>query len=185
MRKYIDLTHTIQEGMITAPAPWHPPVEISQLGRHCLEGRESYKLVLGSHKGSYEKITPEDLINSGVQIEKGDRIIIRTGWYKHWGTQKFFREYPCFTPEAAQYLVDKGIRLISMDMPSPDNPLDKLEPGQPNPMHYAFLSKGIFINEYLTNLDEIPVDEFEFVMLPLKVKGMDGFPVRAVAIIEE
>ena len=72
-----------------------------------------------------------------------------------------------------------------MDMPSPDNPLDKLEPGQPNPMHYTFLSKGIFINEYLTNLDEIPVDEFEFVMLPLKVKGMDGFPVRAVAIIEE
>jgi len=29
------------------------------------------------------------------------------------------------------------------------------------------------------------VDEFEFVMLPLLVKGMDGFPVRAVAIIEE
>lgn len=222
MRKYIDLTHPIHEGMITAPAPWHPPVEVSQLGRHCLEGRESYKVVLGTHtgthmdtpahmvengspridkipldlhfgkakiirleKGSYEKITAEDLIGSGVNIEKGDRIIVRTGWYKTWGTQKFFREYPCFTPEAAQYLIDKGIRLISMDTPSPDDPLDKLEPGQPNPMHYAFLSKGIFINEYLTNLDEIPVDEFEFVMLPLLVQGMDGFPVRAVAIIEE
>ncbi len=222
MRKYIELTHPIEEGMITAPAPWHPVVEIHQIGRHCLEGRESYKVVLGSHTGthmdspahmveggspridkipldlffgkakmlripkeSFGKITKEDIINTGVKIEKGDRIIINTGWYKTWGTQTFFREYPCFTMEAAEYLVEKGIRLISMDMPSPDDPLDKLEPGQPNPLHYEFLSHGVFINEYLDNLDAIPVDEFEFVMLPLLVKNMDGFPVRAVAIIEE
>ena len=64
MRKYIDLTHTIQEGMITAPAPWHPPVEISQLGRHCLEGRESYKLVLGSHTGTHMD-TPAHMVANG------------------------------------------------------------------------------------------------------------------------
>ena len=222
MIKYIELTHPIHEGMITAPAPWHPVVEITQLGRHCLEGRESYKVVLGSHtgthmdtpahmvenagpridkipldlffgqakiirleKGSYEKITAEDLMNSGIAINKGDRIIVRTGWYRHWGTKKFFREYPCFTKEAAEYLVEKGIRLISMDTPSPDDPLDKLEPGQPNPIHYIFLSNGIFINEYLNNLDAVQADEIEFVMLPLLVEGMDGFPVRAVAIVRE
>lgn len=222
MKRYIELTHAIHEGMITAPAPWHPVTEITQLGRHCLEGRESYRITIGTHtgthmdtpahmiegggpridqvpmevffgkakmirleKGSYEKITVKDIEDSGVKIEKGDRIIVRTGWYKHWGTQKFFREYPCFTPEAAQYLVDKGIRLISMDTPSPDNPLDKLEAGQPNPLHVTFLGNGVFINEYLTNLDEINADEFEFVMLPLRVKDADGCPVHAVAIVEE
>jgi arylformamidase len=222
MKKFIELTHPIHEGMITAPAPWHPVVEITQLGRHCLEGRESYKVVLGSHtgthmdspahmvengtprldkvpldiligpakmirleKGSYEKITVKDIENSNIKIEKGDRIVIRTGWYHYWGTKKFFREYPCFTLEAADYLVSKGICYIGMDTPSPDNPLDKLEPGQPNPLHYAFLSNGVLINEYLNNLDAIPVDKFELITLPLLVKDIDGFPVRAVAVIEE
>ena len=222
MKKYIELTHPIEEGMITAPAPWHPVVEITQLGRHCLEGRESYKVVLGSHtgthmdspahmiengsprldkaplhvflgqakmirleKGSFEKISVEDLENSGVEINEGDRIVVRTGWYKHWGTQRFFREYPCFTMEAAQYLVSKKICYIGMDTPSPDDPLDKLEPGQPNPLHYEFLSHGVFINEYLDNLDAIPVDEFELITLPLLIKDIDGFPVRAIAVIEE
>ena len=221
MTKFIDLTHPIHEGMITAPAPWHPVVEVTQFGRHCLEGRESYRVVLGSHtgthmdtpahmvangspridkvpleklicrakmlripKGSFEKITVGDIESTGIEIQKGDKLVVNTGWYHTWGTQQFFREYPCFTPEATQYLVEKGIVGICMDTPSPDDPKDKLEPGQPNPRHYDFLSNGIFIFEYLTNLDEVPVNEFMLITLPLNVKDMDGFPIRAVAIVE-
>ena len=49
MSKIIDLTYDIYEGMLTTPVPWHPVVEISQLGRHNLEGRATSKFILGSH----------------------------------------------------------------------------------------------------------------------------------------
>jgi arylformamidase len=222
VKKYYNLSHPMHEGMITPPAPWHPIVEITQMGRHCLEGRESYRLSFGSHtgthidtpphmvpdsgprvdqiplttligpakmlripKGSYEKITVKDLEDCGVKIEKGDRIVVNTGWYKTWLTQEFFREYPCFTPEAAQWLVDKGVIYIMMDMPSPDDPTEKLVAGQPNPIHYIFLSNGVFISEYVTNLDNIPCNEFDIIALPLLVKDLDGAPTRIVAAVEE
>jgi arylformamidase len=221
MKRFIDLTHPIHEGMITPPAPWHPVVEITQLGRFCLEGRESYKVTFGTHtgthidtpahmiengapridklplevtigpakmlkipKGSYGKITVEDLKNCGVNIEKGDRIVINTGWYKTWGTQKFFREYPHITLEAANWLVEKGVIYVLFDSPSPDDPREKLVAGQPNPVHVVFLSKGVFISEYLTNLDEIPKSEFELIALPLLIKDADGSPTRIVAVVE-
>jgi len=136
-------------------------------------------------KGSFEKITINDLKNCGTDIRKGDRLVLRTSWYKTFNTQKFFREWPCFELEAAQWLIAKGIRMIAMDMPSPDNPLDKLEPGQPNPLHYEFLSNQVIIVEYLNNLDAITVPEFELITLPLLVKDMDGFPIRAIAAWEE
>lgn len=219
MKKYIDLTHPITEGMITAPAPWHPVVEITQLGRHCLEGRESYKITFGSHTGThtdtpahmiegggpridqlpldlligpaklikipkepYGKITVEDFMNCGVEIEKGDRLVLNTGWYKKWGTKEFFREYPHITLEAAKWLVAKEIRYLGMDMPSPDDPQEKLAPGQPNPLHVEFLGNGVIITEYLTNLDLITQEKFELIVLPLLVKDMDGCPTRAVAV---
>jgi kynurenine formamidase len=135
-------------------------------------------------KESYGKITVDDFENCGVIIEKGDRLIVRTGWYKTWGTKKFFAEYPCFTIEAAKWLVKKGIKLIGMDSPSPDDPLDKLAPGQANPMHYEFLNNGIIIVEYLDNLDEITCTNFDCYLLPLLIKDADGCPIRAIASVD-
>jgi len=222
MRRYIDLTHPLHEGMMTFPAPWHPVVEITQLGRHSIEGRESYKIVVGTHtgthtdspahmvdggtpridkvpletligkakminlpKGSLEKITVEDLENCGVKIGKGDRIAINTGWYKTWGTRKYFDERPCITPEAAQWLVDKGIIYLVLDIASPDDPLDKVAPGVANPIHHIFLSNGVILSEYCTNFDAVDRTEFEIIALPMLVKDMDGSPTRIVAVLED
>lgn len=52
-RRIVDLTLTIREGMTTFPVPWHPFVEVTQLGRHGLEQRETRKLVLGTHTGTH------------------------------------------------------------------------------------------------------------------------------------
>ena len=222
MKRYIDLSHAIHEGMITAPAPWHPVVEITQLGRHCMEGRESYKITFGTHtgthidtpahmiengaprvdklpldvtvgkakllnipKGPYGKITLKDIQSCGIAVQKGDRIVINTGWYKKWNTQVFFREHPSITLEAANWLVDQGVIYVLLDMPSPDEPQEKLVAGQANPIHHAFLGKGVFISECMTNLDEIPSAEFELIVLPLLIRDADGAPVRAVAVVED
>ena len=53
MSHAIDTTHTIEEGMPTFPVHWHPVVEITRLGRHGIENRESLRLTLGTHTGTH------------------------------------------------------------------------------------------------------------------------------------
>ena len=48
-KKIIDLSMILEEGMISFPQPWHPIVEIVQLGRHEVEGRETRKITMGTH----------------------------------------------------------------------------------------------------------------------------------------
>lgn len=68
MPQIIDLTMMIEEGMQTFMADWHPVVEITQLGRHGIENRESRKLVLGTHTGTHCD-APRHFIPEGLTIE--------------------------------------------------------------------------------------------------------------------
>ena len=52
-KKIIDLSMILEEGMISFPQPWHPVVEIVQLGRHEIEGRETRKITMGTHTGTH------------------------------------------------------------------------------------------------------------------------------------
>ncbi|MBF0342236.1 MAG: cyclase family protein [Magnetococcales bacterium] len=66
--RIIDLTLTIEEGMQTFPTPWHPYVEITQLGRHGIENRETRKLVLGTHTGTHMD-APRHFIRRGATVD--------------------------------------------------------------------------------------------------------------------
>jgi len=70
----IDLTYPIHQGMTTFPVHWHPFVEVTQLGRIGIEGRESRKLVLGTHSGTHVD-APRHFIPDGETI---DRIPLET-----------------------------------------------------------------------------------------------------------
>jgi len=52
----------------------------------------------------------------------------------------------------------------------------------PFPAHKVLLGAGVPIVENLTNLDAIGADLFELIVLPLRLAGRDGSPVRAVAV---
>lgn len=68
-RRIIDLTMPIHEGMQTFPAHWHPFVEISQLGRHGIEQRETRKITLGTHTGTHID-APRHFIPSGMTVDQ-------------------------------------------------------------------------------------------------------------------
>ena len=53
------------------------------------------------------------------------------------------------------------------------------------PVHLILLGKGILIMEHLAHLETLPAARFQFIGLPLKLKGATGSPIRAVAIIED
>ncbi len=67
-RRITDLTMTLEEGMQTFWGYWHPFVEITQLGRLGIEGRETRKLVLGTHTGTHID-APRHFIPGGETVE--------------------------------------------------------------------------------------------------------------------
>jgi len=67
--RIVDLSMNIEEGMQTFAAHWHPFVEITQLGRHGIENRESRKLVLGTHTGTHMD-APRHFIRDGKTVEE-------------------------------------------------------------------------------------------------------------------
>lgn len=67
----VDLSMTIEEGMQTFPTHWHPFVEITQLGRHGIENRETRKIVLGTHTGTHID-APLHFIPGGRTIDELD-----------------------------------------------------------------------------------------------------------------
>jgi arylformamidase len=216
--KIIDLSLPIEEGMMTFPTHWHPVVEITILGRHGVEGRETRKIVLGTHVGTHAD-APRHFIPNGRTIDEvpldvligpatvvdftgcgalqsidvadlkqklGDRaparLILRTGWSEYFGNMKFYNEYPFFSENAAHWLVEKGVRLIAMDTPSPDNPTHSRGTPKDSPNHKVLLGAEVVLVEYLANLKSLTASEVELIVMPLKLKGCDGSPVRCVAI---
>ena len=110
----------------------------------------------------------------------GKAVLIHTGWSQHWRTEKYFEgTHPFLTKDAAQFLADKGAALVGIDSYNIDDTADPTRPA-----HSILLGKGIPIVEHMCNVDQLPTAAFKFFAVPVKVKGMGTFPVRAFAILQ-
>src|SRR4051794_18724556 len=69
MKRIVDLSFLLHDGMTTYPVPWSPPFEVTQLGRHGIEGRESRKIIIGTHCGTHVD-APRHFIPGGATIDQ-------------------------------------------------------------------------------------------------------------------
>jgi arylformamidase len=122
------------------------------------------------HLPGCDRIGPKSLAD--MDIEGVTRLLICTGAWKD--RTSFPQEIPCILPELAEYLAERGVRLIGLDLPSVD-PLDSKE----LPAHHALNRNGIHILEGII-LDDVPPGDYELIALPLPLTEADGSPVRAV-----
>ncbi|TMU99468.1 cyclase family protein [Streptomyces sp. DASNCL29] len=110
----------------------------------------------------------------------GTIVLVATGWSRHWGHDDYLA-HPYLTPEAAELLVDAGIRTVGIDALSVDaTPADDL------PAHRILCGAHAVIAENLTGLDPLldaqtAGEAIEVSLLPLRLPAADGAPVRAVA----
>ena len=120
----------------------------------------------------------------GTSVEKGDTLLIRTGWIKHFKEPTKYVSHhegcPGLVEEGAEWLVSKGVSYVGADTVA----LEKTP--TPNlPVHVILLVRnGIHIIEAM-NLEQIAqegVYEFLFFASPLKIRGGSGSPVRPVAM---
>jgi kynurenine formamidase len=109
----------------------------------------------------------------------GCAVLFRTGWSRHWGTPRYFDGHPFLDAGVAQRLVAARVALVGIDSLN----IDDTDGGE-RPVHGALLRAGIPIVEHLTRLEALPAAGFRFFAVPVKVRGMGTFPVRAFARID-
>jgi arylformamidase len=104
-----------------------------------------------------------------------ERVIFHTRNSGLWG-DTFRSDYTHLLPEAAQNLVDRGVKLVGTDYLS----IEKFHSGH-HQTHLTLLSSNVVIVEGL-NLSEVPEGDYELICLPLKIAdgSGDGAPARAV-----
>lgn len=88
--------------------------------------------------------------------------------------KKFPISWPIFSASIAEWMKARGIRLLGVDVPSVDP-----ETSKDLPMHHSMNTNSIYILEGIV-LDSIEPGVYELSALPLKIKGAEGSPVRAV-----
>ena len=207
--KFIDLSHPLEHGQQTFPMD--PKLSIIPHGTTKTLRYNITQISMGSHQGTHldamyhflddgktldqmpldwfygparllripkqanEEITVEDFLPYEDLITPGARIIYETGWHRHFGAENFYSEFPSLTQEAGRYLASRDIRMLGMDTPTPSKDWYEIH-------HDILLPKEIVIVESLAHLDQAP-EAFTFIGFPLNIKGRDGSPIRAVAMV--
>jgi arylformamidase len=116
------------------------------------------------------------------RLKKDDIVFFYTGLDKNYYTEKQ-HDRPYFATDAIDWLANEvGIKLMGVDTSGHEIRLPDSTPviGQPN--HELLLGAGIPLIEYLTNLKPIVDKRVWTFTLPVKIAGLEAFPVRVIGI---
>jgi arylformamidase len=100
------------------------------------------------------------------------RVLIRTA--RRARIDAWDPDFTAIAPAAIDRLHVAGVRLVGVDTPS-------LDPADSKTLdsHQRVRAHGMAILEGIV-LDEVPAGDYELIALPLKIRGGDASPVRAV-----
>ena len=163
-------------------APHHFLEKGAKIHEISLKKLVSEAVLIQSRKKGGESITKTDIQKfekKHGKIEGFSSVIFYTGWQRNLQKKYYFTNNPGLSVSAAKYLASKKISLVGIDSPSID-----LGTNSKFPVHQIFAKKGMLIVENLVNLEKIKSVKFHLVVLPLKLKGATGSPVRAIAFVE-
>ncbi|NLL88610.1 MAG: cyclase family protein [Firmicutes bacterium] len=203
MYKYIDLSHTIEDGMPVYPGDGG--VKLYQDRFLDKDGSNNSRLETGMHAGTHLDL-PSHFLDSNVSVDQlaverfagtgclldvrneqvidmkpeyetnvqeNDIVLLFTGFGRHLKSDSYFTDHPVVDQRLAEFFAAKKIKMVGMDLPSPDR--------EPFEIHRILLQADILIMENLTSLNLLlGVRNFEVIAFPLKVKA-EAALLRAVA----
>lgn len=211
--QYFDLSHSMENGMTFfpgdpephfVPADIVPPWRVTQLhiGTHTGTHIDAPAHFL-PHGKTIDQYPPEWFLVAGIVVPAlgcgddepigravfahylamlpvGGVVLVRTGWDRYWGNESYM-SHPYLSHEAADLLVKSGAGIVGVDTLSVDSTVQGTEHA-----HATLLGNETLIVENLARLDQLtPGKLYSFAFLPLKLAGLDGSPVRAVAWRED
>ena len=214
-RRFVELSHEIEHGMVTYPGLPAPAIS-DWLSREASRAR--YAPGTEFHLGRIEMLAntgtymdapshrfPDGHDIAGYPLERvadlpgivvraperaitverlagldvwGHAVLLHTGWDAHWRTERYGHRSPYLTAAGARHLVGAGAALVGIDSLNIDDPEDGARPA-----HTTLLAAGTPIVEHLCGLAALPDAGFRFSAVPVRVRGLGSFPVRAFAVL--
>jgi len=199
--EWIDLSVPIYDGMVNWPDD--PPIEIKAIMH--VEGGDMCTvsaLKLGTHTGTHidgpihflpgtpgtDSVPLQNLIGPARVIEIEDpgavrwaelrkhnighseRLLFKTlNSQRCWNSSEFVSDFVSLAEDAANHLAELKTLAVGIDY---------LSMGSPE-VHRTLLRAGVSIIEGL-NLSKVSPGEYELFCLPLRIRGGDGAPARAL-----
>jgi arylformamidase len=105
-----------------------------------------------------------------------ERVLFKTDNSSHWDDSAFFEGFVYLEPEAGNFLVKRGVRLVGIDYLS----IDRFR-SEEHPTHFSLLPHDVVLLEGL-NLSKILPGRYHMVALPLNLQNADGAPTRVILI---
>ncbi|MFN6944548.1 MAG: cyclase family protein [Cytophagaceae bacterium] len=205
MKQFIDITYPIQDGMVHWPGD--VDIEISKTasiaqGDDANSTSVAFSVHTGTHMDapnhflkngkSLDEVSFQALIGPARVIEikdnvcirkeelmeydlkKGDRLLFKTkNSETDWTKQPFKENFVYIDTEAGAYMSEVGIQTIGVDYLS----VGSQENGEE--VHKVLLENEVWLIEGL-DLRKVEPGTYNLICLPIKIKGADGAPVRAL-----
>jgi arylformamidase len=123
-----------------------------------------------------EAITAEVLERTELTSEM-KRVLFGTRNSHLWakGESEFQTDFVAITEDGAEWLVERGVKLVGVDY------LSVAPYGDSIPTHTILLKAGVVLVEGL-NLSKVMRGFYDLYCLPLKIAGSDGAPARAILV---
>ncbi|HUJ16057.1 MAG TPA: cyclase family protein [Thermoanaerobaculia bacterium] len=163
-----DVRTTVHVGA-HADAPKHYVKEGCDIASRRLDYYIGRCVVLNIRVRRGERITPDHL---GGKVVSAPRVLLRTGTFPD--PRSWNNDFASLSPALVDDFYQHGVMLIGIDTPSVD-PFDSkaLE------AHQAFARNDMAMLEGLW-LNDVEEGEYELIAPPLRMRGADASPVRAI-----
>lgn len=137
-----------------------------------------------------EPIDAARLAARAGHLRSGDIALLKTGWdaRRSLADERFWREAPWLTRDAAEWLLARQIKALAVDFPQ-DRVIRDLLDGVVRPIeehvtHDVLLRRGVILVEYLCNTLALDRPRVFLCCLPLLLPEADGAPARVVALLD-
>ena len=110
---------------------------------------------------------------NAIPLHDETRVLFKTRNSRLLQQSAFEPEFVAFSVEAAQALVARGVKLVGLDY------LSVAHHDEQVPVHRAFLDHGMVLLEGV-DLSQVAPGRYELICFPLRLRGVDGAPCRAV-----
>ncbi len=108
-----------------------------------------------------------------IDLKGVSRVLFKTRNSQLLHQPHYDPDFVAFSVEAAEALVARGMKLVGLDY------LSVAHADEQVPVHRAFLDHGVVLLEGI-DLSEIKPGRYELICFPVRLRGSDGAPCRAV-----
>jgi len=121
-------------------------------------------------------------MNETLKIEKGDALLIDTGYGKRWNKPGYVLKGPNYSQNALEWINEKDISILGVDVPCIEGQWSEGKEEGKGDLIKALFEKDVLLVAPLINLDKIKSKTGTVFCLPINIKGTSGAPGRVIFI---